>query len=178
MRRTLIALLSLALMVMLGAAKCEDTGQQSHPGDFPPPIGQPAKPDPKNDTNPNGQAEPKVQDDPGACVKGAALAPPPVRDITMSAHWSSETRAVPTVAWSLNGAVTTATGLTSGPLRNGLKGYEGEWSKTLSVKCHDVVSIEIKGTSSMFSALCTINDLGDGPLKTGQRNCKAEYTVP
>lgn len=162
--RRLTAILATALVLLTG---CDPEGGKPSTERRPGAGGQ-QPPPPALATEAN---QPGPQDDPGACNSRGK------RSVALQAHWNSETRVPPVITWAHNGAVTPATNVQEGH-KVPSQLYSGEWSTLVTVQCHDVLSLSIAGTRSALFAMCAIIDLGDGPVKTGERNCEVHYTVP
>lgn len=177
MRKIVIAVAAVSLLLVAACdpqdgspSKPKATNQAAKPpAAVPPPVGGGgAKPPHVPEVD-----RPGPQADPGSCADQGKE-----RDVELYAHWTSETDKTPSIVWTHNGVQTPATNVIS--LRNGpgKLPYGGEWSKLQHVKCHDVLGIKLIGNPSMVTVVCAIIDLGDGPVKTGQRNCDIPaYTV-
>jgi hypothetical protein len=164
--RRLIVGLAIALVALAG---CDPEGPGRNQPEKPPAAGQAKN---QNDRPHLPEVDrPGPQADPGSCVEGGA------RSIELYAHWLSETATNPSIKWSHNGKSTPASNVQSHRVNN-TRFWGGEWSIMVVAKCHDTLEVELKGTSSALATACSIIDLGDGPVKTGERNCKATYTVP
>lgn len=147
------------------SAEAAKTGEPV-PAPGPPTVQWPNLPPGVSDVN-----RPGPQADPGSCVEGGE------RGVQFYAHWLSETDHGPIITWTKNGRATTGSNVRTAKIPR-TRYYGGEWSTLVRAKCHDSLTIDVKGSTSVFSTTCAIVDLGDGPVKTGERNCAAGYIVP
>lgn len=162
-----------ALLALLAGCKVEKTpAQQPQKA---PTAAAPVAPNPGGpDVN-----RPGPQADPGMCVQGAAFGHAPgKRDILLEAYWVSESKAPPIITWAHNGVVTPATNVKDGHQAGPGQLYDGEWSTIVQAQCGDTVSIRLANTRSGTMAMCSVSDLGQGPVKTGELVCEAHYNVP
>jgi hypothetical protein len=169
--RKLIAVL-IALFMAFSVSACEPESSQTgkHRETYAPKHAAPTKAEQPQAHNPEVN-EPGPQNDPGACNERGE------RPVELQAHWSSETDRNPSAVWTKNGKSTPFNNLRStsnGPGR----GYGGEVSTTVTVKCKDILSVNVKGTPSTYATICVIIDIGQDIVRTGGRDCAATYTVP
>lgn len=167
------AVLAALVALLLGA--CDPNAQPAHRPVRAPTANAPAVPNPGGpDVN-----HPGPQADPGMCVQGAGLGRAPTkRDILLEAHWVSQKATPPIITWAHNGVVTPASNIPNGHQAGPGQLYDGQWSTLVQAQCGDTVSIRLANTRSGTLAICSISDLGQGPVKTGELSCEAHYNVP
>lgn len=159
---------ALIAVVLLTAGSCDvkpsPSGHPSKAAAPPPAVGGVQPPAPEAN-------QPGPEADPQACN------PKGERDIELQAYWFSETDKTPSITWSKNGDVTPATNLRAERVPAGRIGWRGDWSTLIRAKCGDVIVLKLAGSPAATGCGLAIVDLGDGPHKTGERNCTATYTV-
>lgn len=171
MRRMIALLLSLTLVVLLGAAKCDEQGSGSQPAKPPvPPVAQPQR----EPLDPNVNNPGPVQGDPSAHD-------PNPESLELHAVWVSETSATPHIEYSLGAGQIPATNLKANKVKAGaLKGkYLGTWFLDVEAKSGVTYGFTMYGTASFQSAECVVIHHGQfHSPQTELRNCASSYTVP
>lgn len=167
MKRAIFGAALLLTLPLLAACPQEGGGSTPSRAPKPPPAVAGAQPPAKFP-----EAErPGPEADPNACHAGT-------RDIELQAYWFSTSDTPPKISWSKNGAVTFATNLRAVRAQGGHPVlFKGEWGTLVQAKCHDVLVLTLEQLPQGYSTGCMIVDLGDGPYKTGERGCRATYTV-
>ena len=167
MQRILTALLGMVLMIMLGAAKCDEQQHGTQPERNPnPPAARPAEPNNPNVNNPG-----PVQGDPSAHD-------PSPSEAEFHAVWKSESKATPKIEYTLE------TGQAPIPATNlkvtkATDGYIMVWYMYVKVRSGQTIGFSMYGGPSAFHVECMIIHHGQfHSPQDGTRNCASSYTIP
>lgn len=115
-------------------------------------------------------------DVPGPVQGDPSAHPPTPGNAEIKLAWSSETKVLPKVEYSIGGGQIPATNLNVAQSR---KGYTGWWAYEIPVKSGQTIGATMYGTSSFTFTECYI--VWKGQVYSHQisnRNCATSYTIP